>query len=338
MKYFVTGATGFVGGAVTRELRAAGHEVVALVRDPSRAADLASAGVTLARGDVTDKESMRAPMTGVDGVFHLAAWYKIGVRDARAQDINVGGTQHVVELMEELGVPRGVYTSTVAVFGDTGGRLVPETYFRGGPWLSEYDRTKWSAHYDVALPAINRGVPLTIVMPGVVYGPGDTSGVRTAFVQYLQGKLPATPNGTAYCWGHVEDTARGHLLAMERGRPGEAYNITGPMHSFRGAFELAERITGIAAPTMHPSARLLRVAAAIIDIVEHVVPIPSAYTAEGLRVVAGVTYAGSNEKAKRELGFDPRPFEAGLRETLAHEMRLLGMDASRLSTSAESRG
>src|SRR5688572_19597821 len=113
MHYFVTGATGFVGGRVARQLVAAGHTVNAVVRTPAKAQDLAALGVRVSAGDVTDKESMRAPMTGVDGVFHIAGWYKLGVRDkSDAEAINVQGTRNVLELMRELRIPKGVYTST----------------------------------------------------------------------------------------------------------------------------------------------------------------------------------------------------------------------------------
>src|SRR5688572_8292061 len=99
MRYFLTGATGFVGGAVARQLIEAGHRVIAIARNPDRGSALAKLGVQLAPGDVTDKESMRAPMRGVNGVFHIAGWYKVGVRDtSAAYAVNVEGTRHVLEL------------------------------------------------------------------------------------------------------------------------------------------------------------------------------------------------------------------------------------------------
>src|SRR5438128_4313895 len=129
MKYFVTGATGFVGSHVARQLVDAGHQVVAVVRDPDKAGELAALGVELHRGDVTDKESMRAPMQGVDGVFHIAGWYKIGTKDkSDGEKVNVQGTRNVFELMKELGVPKGVYTSSTTINSDTHWKLVDETY------------------------------------------------------------------------------------------------------------------------------------------------------------------------------------------------------------------
>ncbi len=325
MRYFVTGATGFVGGRVVRQLVDSGHEVVAVARNPDKAQDLAALGVTLARGDVTDKESMRAPMTGADGVFHIAGWYKIGVKDKRdGERINIGGTRNVLELMRELGIPRGVYTSTLAVFSDTHGRLVDETYRYDGPHLSEYDRTKWVAHYEVAEPMIAAGLPLVIVQPGLIYGPGDTSSVRTTLLQYLQRKLPMIPTRTAFCWAHVDDIARGHILAMERGRPGESYIIAGPPHTLVDALQLAVSITGVPGPRIHVPPAGMKATAALMSVVERAVPVPDEYSAEYLRVNAGTTYLGDNAKARRELGYAPRPLRDGLAETLQHEMRLLG--------------
>ncbi len=325
MKYFVTGATGFVGGQVTRQLVEAGHQVVAVVRSPEKAQDLAALGVSLRKGDVTEKESMRAPMTGVDGVFHIAGWYKVGVPDQSAgQRINVEGTRNVLELIQELKIPKGVYTSTLAVNSDTHGELVDERYRFTGQHLSVYDRTKAEAH-KIAEEFIARGVPLVIVQPGLIYGPGDTSSVRSSLIQFLKRELPLMPKVTAFCWAHVDDIARGHLFAMEKGTPGQNYYLCGPAHTFIEGLQIASEITGIPLPRLQVEPGLMRALAAWMGLVGKVVPLPEAYTAEGLRVVAGVTYLADNRKAKRELGFNPRPLEIGLRETLEHEMKLLGM-------------
>ncbi|MCA9706942.1 MAG: NAD-dependent epimerase/dehydratase family protein [Myxococcales bacterium] len=326
MRYFVTGATGFVGGRVVRQLREVGHEVRALVRDPRHAQDLVDLGVEVHPGDIREPITMRKPMEGVDGVFHMAAWYKVGSDEqAYAQSINVSGTRNVLRLMKQLGIPKGVYTSTVAVFSDTHGQLVDERYRYDGPMLSEYERTKHEAHYKVALPMIEEGLPLVIVMPGVVYGPGDRSPIHDAFVQYLRGRLPVAPKGTRFCWAHVDDVARGHVLAMEKGQVGESYILAGEPCGFLEVLELAEGITGIKAPRIHVPAAPLRAVASLMEKVERYVPVPATYRSDSLRSTAGVTYTARADKAHRELGWHSRPLEEGLRETLAHQMSELGL-------------
>lgn len=323
-KYFVTGATGFIGGEIVKQLVGRGHRVVALVRSPQKAAVLKTLGVEIHAGDITERETLKTPMTGVDGVFHVAAWYKVGVRSPLADLVNVDGTRNVLKTMCALEIPRGVYTSSVAVFSDTRGAVPDETYRYDGPHLSNYDRTKWIAHYRVALPKIEQGLPLTIVMPGLVYGPGDTSGMHTALIDLLRRRLPMTPARTAFCWSHIEDTARAHILAMEKGKPGETYIVAGPRHTFEAAFDLAASIAKVRAPFFHPGPHAMRMMAAVTGVVEHVIALPPAITPEALRVLAGTTYFGSNEKAVRELGFAPRPLAEGLAQSLEHELRTLG--------------
>ncbi len=323
-KYFVTGATGFIGGEIVKQLIGRGHTVAALVRSPAKASMLNVLGVELHAGDITVRETLRAPMTGVDGVFHVAARYKVGVHDPLADQINVDGTRNVLQTMRTLEIPRGVYTSTVAVFSDTKGAVPDETYRYEGPHLSHYDRTKWIAHYRVALPEIEQGLPLTIVMPGLVYGPGDTSGMHTALVDLLRGRLPMIPARTAFCWAHVEDTARGHILAMEKGNPGESYIITGPRHTFEEGFDMAARLAKVRAPLLHPSPRTMRALSFLMKGVSRVTNLPPALQPESLRVLAGTTYFGSSDKAVRELGFAARPLETGLAQTIEHELRALG--------------
>jgi nucleoside-diphosphate-sugar epimerase len=324
MKYFITGATGFIGGRLARQLREAGHEVIAVVRNPARAQELAQLGVTLHQGDVTEKESMRRPMTGVDGVFHVAGWYKVGVRDkSQAYAINVEGTRNVLELMKELNISKGVYTSTLAVNSDTQGVEADENYRFTGRYISVYEETKAGAH-DLAMKMIKDGLPLVIVQPGLVYGPGDTSPVRKTLIQYLKKELPVMPQKTAYSWAHVNDIAHAHWLAMEKGKAGENYNICGPTHLFIDALGVAKEITGVRLPMAVP-AGMIRVMSAMMYVFDRFIPVPESYTGEGLRSIAGVTYIGNNGKAKRELGYNPRPLMEGLTETLRHEMKLLGM-------------
>jgi len=325
MKYFVTGGTGFIGSRIVRQLVEAGHEVVAIARNPAKALDLKSAGADLWAGDITDRESMRVPMTGVDGIFHVAGWYKVGVRDKTlAYSVNVDGTRNVLGLMKELGVPKGVYTSSLAVFSDTHGRLADESYRFSGEHLSVYDRTKSIAHFQVAEPLIRGGLPLVIVQPGLVYGPGDTSSLRETLIRFIRHRLPVIPEGTEFSWAHVDDVARAHILAMEKGKPGETYIIAGPRHSMIEAMEIISRISGMPAPRIHVSPRVMKVLAGTMGILEKVIPVPGGFTEEYLRINAGVTYIGDNTKAKRELGFNPRPLAEGMTETLNNEMSLLG--------------
>ncbi|NOH02441.1 MAG: NAD-dependent epimerase/dehydratase family protein [Chloroflexi bacterium] len=322
MKYFLTGATGFVGSELARLLRVAGHDVNASVRSPEKAKDLQALGVKLFKGDVTDKGSMREAMTGVDGVFHVAGWYKVGARDkSQGERINVQGTRNVLELMQELKIPKGVYTSTLAVNSDTKGKIVDETYRFTGAHLSEYDRTKAAAH-DLADKFIAPGLPLVIVQPGVIYGPGDTSSLRVNLVTFLKGRLPMLPSKFGVCFAHVEDIARGHILAMEKGKPGEAYIIAGEPHTMMDAFRLAGEIAGRRAPATVPY-QMMKVMSFLVKPLDKL--LPETYTSESLRVIAGATYWGDNGKARRELGYNPRPFREGWTETIRHEMKLLEM-------------
>jgi nucleoside-diphosphate-sugar epimerase len=322
MRYFVTGATGFLGSVLSRQLRQAGHEVHALVRDKRKASELQSLGVQLFKGDVTDKESMRAGMQDVDGVFHVAGWYKLGVHDkSDAEKVNIQGTRNVLQLMKELRILKGVYTSTLAVNSDTHGEIKDEKYRFTGKHITEYDRTKAAAHA-IAEQFVNEGLPLVIVMPGGIYGPGDTSALRTSLIQFLQGKLPMLPRQAGFCWAHVDDTAQGHILAMEKGLIGESYMIPGDPHTYSDAFTLASHITGKPAPRF-VSPTVFKALAVLLRPFDAL--LPESYTSEVMRVMSGVTYWGDNSKAKRFLGYNPRPLTEGLESTLRHEMSLLGM-------------
>lgn len=318
----MTGATGFIGGEVVRMLVRRGDEVVALVREPARARHLADQGVQLARGDVADADCLRAPMRGVDGVFHIAGWYKVGLDDrAAAWATNVDGTRNVLAAMGDLSIDKGVYTSTLAVNSDTHGVEVDETYHFVGKHLSVYDATKAEAHR-IARARIAEGLPLVIVMPGLVYGPDDPSSVGHSLRELVRGRLPVLPRGAEFNWAHVEDTARAHLLAMDRAQAGQTYMICGERAGLLPTMRLAADTAGRRAPLGVP-ARAMRSVGVVTGPLARVAPVPPEFTAEALRVVAGTTYLGSNAKARRELGFDPRPLAEGWVDTVHHEMATL---------------
>lgn len=322
MKYFVTGATGFVGGELVRQLIRKRHKVHAVVRDVGKAAWLKKLGATLFEGDVTDRESMRPAMKGTDGIFHVAGWCKVGSPEkSLGARVNILGTHNVLTLMRDLEIRNGVYTSSLAVNSDTRRKVVDESYRFTGRHLSEYDRTKAAAH-EIATDFIAKGLPLVIVMPGVIYGPGDTSSLRASLIDFLKGVRLVLPTRSGYCMAHVEDVARGHILAMTKGRLGESYILGGDPVRIVDVFELASRTSGRRRPRAVPYI-IFRMMSPLIKPFDAV--LPDVYTSESMRVIGGVTYWGDNGKAKRELGYNPRSLSEGLPETVRHEMKLLGM-------------
>lgn len=209
MRYALTGATGFVGGELARQLVDAGHDVVALVRTPRRATGLAELGVELVEGDLDSAPALDRLLAGADGLFHVAGWYRLGDRDLSAGErVNVEGTRNVLEAALRAGTPKVVHTSTLAVNSDTGGAVRDETHRHTGSHITEYDRTKARAH-DVAHELAARGLPVVTVMPGAIDGPGDTSQVGELVAQVVAGRRPQVPLGGGTLMWATSATWRG---------------------------------------------------------------------------------------------------------------------------------
>jgi len=320
MKAFVTGGTGFIGSRVVRRLRDRGDEVVALVRSPGKASDLGELGCELVEGDLSSEQAIRAGVRGCDAVFHIAAVYKVGIpaseRDAM-RDANVGGTERVLDAAIDAGVGRVVYVSTVAVFGNTHGEVVDETYVRNGEdFLSCYDETKWQSH-QVALDRIRQGAPIVIVQPGGVYGPGDHSELGNMIDQAATGKLKLKmfPE-TGFNLVHVDDVADGILLAYDRGETGQSYVLGGQISKMGELVEKVSEIAGRKAPTRELPAALMKMAIPIGPLVGKAMGFPPNLR-ELIRTSDGVTFWAKDDKARRELGYAPRDMDTGLRQTLA---------------------
>ena len=324
MKVFVTGGTGFIGGAVVRQLRARGDDVVALVRTPAKAAQLEELGCTLVRGDLSDERAIRAGMEGCDAVIHAAAVYEVGIPASERksmQEANVGGTERVLGAALEAKIAKVVYVSTVGIFGNTNGQIVDESYEHQGEFLSEYEKTKWEAH-QVAKRLIGEGLPCVIVQPGGVYGPGDTSSVGALLDQFLSGKMPLIPfPELGMCLSHVEDIAGGIILALDKGVVGETYIISGPVTTVREAIGVVAAETGKKPPKHAIPTGLMKALTPIGPLVGKLMGQPPNLR-ELISSADGVTFWASYDKAKRELGYEPRGLEQGLHDLLAAENKL----------------
>jgi dihydroflavonol-4-reductase len=320
MKALVTGGTGFIGSAVVRRLLGAGYDVRALVRPGSDCRNLEGLPIEKAAGDLTDSPSLERAAKGCAVLFHAAADYRLWVPDPKAMTAaNVGGTEAVMRAALAAGVRRIVYTSSVAVLGyrrdgSPADETTPSTL---GDMIGHYKRSKFLAEELVMRLVEEEGLPAVIVNPSAPVGPRDVKPTPTGrvVVDAASGRMPAYVD-TGLNLVHVDDAAGGHLLALERGRIGERYILGGENMTLR------DILAGIASVTGRPPPRFR---------LPHGLVLPVACLSEGWARVAGggeprVTLDGarmarkpmyfSSEKARRELGYDPRPVQEALREAV----------------------
>lgn len=305
----MTGATGFVMGAVARALRARGDTVVALARDPSRATSLSALGCELVAGDVVDPTNARDEIRRCDALIHGAAIYEIGVTPERRQVMeatNVTGTRSILEIARAAGTPRIVYVSTIAAFGNTHGTVVAEGYEPTSPPTSAYEDTKRRAH-EIALDAARGGVPIVIVQPGQVYGPKDHSAVGANFRALADGKLRYRAiESLGLNLVHIDDLADGIIRALDRGRLGECYVLGGEIATLGDAYRAVARATGRVLPRLVIPPAVLRLVGKLIPSMSEVVASAD-----------GVTFWATDAKARAELGTKPRDLEIGMRDVFA---------------------
>lgn len=317
MRAFLTGGTGFIGSHVARVLVTRGWNVVALVRSPERASHLREMGVTLVGGDITEPATLAAPMRRCDAVFHLAAWYQIGVTERQAMwATNVTGTENVLQEAALAGVTRIVYCSSVAALGPGApGEIRDETSIHPGNFPTAYEETKWRAHL-IAREMIRAGLPVVTVMPGATYGPGDQSVLGMILRYYARGWLVAMPRlSVAFSWVHVDDLAEGIVLAHDKARDGEEYVLGGDNAAVSDLFRRLEPLTGIRPPRLRLPGVMIRAARPLGPLISRALRQPSRFIEEGVASLEG-SYMASSAKAQRELGYAFRSVEEGLPETI----------------------
>jgi dihydroflavonol-4-reductase len=309
MKALVTGATGFVGAAVARALDAAGWQVRVLVRSGSDRSNLQPLAWDVVEGDLADSSSLERALEGCAGLFHLAADYRLGARDpTQLYRTNVEGTRNILSAARAAGVPRVVYTSSVATIGipSDGSPGEERTPVALDHMIGHYKRSKYLAE-EVARDAARMGMSVVIVNPSTPVGPGDIKPTPTGqlVLDAASGRMPAYVD-TGLNIVHVDDVAAGHLLAFERGRAGERYILGGEDMTLQTILGQVARLVGRAPPRVR---------------LPYAVVLPIAYLAEAIARLSGrsgrVTLEGvrmsrkrmffSSAKAVSELGYRWRP-------------------------------
>ncbi len=311
----VTGASGFLGWHVARQLAAQGRRVRALVRPSSRLRELD--GVERADGDLRDAGSLERAVEGCDVVYHVAADYRLWVRDAgEMYRSNVDGTRNLMEAAKSAGVERFVYTSTVGCVGVPEGGLGDETTAVGlGDMKGAYKRSKFMAE-QVALEYAGKGFPVVIVNPTAPVGDHDFKPTPTGkiVVDFLKGALPAYVD-TGLNFVDASEVATGHLLACERGRVGERYILGSENLTLRGILERLAAIAGCPAPKFRLPYAVAYAAGAVSTGFAYVTGKEPLAPLDAVRMARKKMWV-SVEKARRELGFAPSPADVGLQRAV----------------------
>jgi dihydroflavonol-4-reductase len=315
-KAMLTGATGFVGGSLLRELLARDWEVRVLARPQSDPRNLNGHDrrCETVRGDLRDPGSVRRAMAGCDTVFHVGARYSLwNPRPDEIYKDNVDGTRNVLAAASDLGVRKVVYTSTVGVLKLPGrGGLADESALAEVADLAgHYKRSKWYAE-ECARGFAARGLPVVIVNPSTPIGPYDVKPTPTGqiIVDFLRGRMFAYTD-TGLNLVAVEDVAIGHLLAAERGRPGERYILGGENLSLKGFLEMLAAITGRPAPRLAIPAKALLPMSFLAETLSRLTRRPPFIPWEAARMAQKHMYF-ETERARRELGFSPGPVRVAL--------------------------
>ena len=314
----VTGANGFVGCHVVRALLARGDRVRALVRENADIAALAGLEVELVRGDLRSRAAIARAVADCDEVYHVAADYRLWVPDPAAMYAsNVDGTRNVIEAARAAGVKRIVHTSTVGTLGiPHGGAGAEDTPVALADMPGPYKRSKFMAE-QVALEAARAGAPVVIVNPSTPVGALDLKPTPTGRIirDFLARRMPAYMD-TGLNLVDVEDCARGHLLAAERGRIGEKYILGGENLTLKEMLEHLARLSGLSAPRVRiPYAVAFGFALgaeAVARTVTHRAPRASLTE---VRMARKRMFFDSS-KARRELGYGPGPVDVALERAI----------------------
>lgn len=313
---FITGASGFVGGAVLRQLVAQGREVRALARSDEAERRVVKAGAIPIRGDLQDPQALLSGMRGCGTVFHVAGVNETCRRDPSPMLLaNVEGTSTVVRAAAAAGVGRLIYTSSAATIGEVAGTVGTEASPHRGSFLTDYERSKFLAEQQALRLGEALGLSVVCVNPSSVQGPGRTEGTARLFLELVNRPRPPVID-TWLSVVDVDDCAAGHLLAEEAGAPGERYLLNGASLTTRDAVALLRSVCGRPTSTLHVPASFVRAAGWASGVAARLARREPSLCPEVVRTLLhGHRYDGS--RAERELGLRYRPADETVRRMLA---------------------
>ncbi|MGD0918282.1 MAG: NAD-dependent epimerase/dehydratase family protein [Thermodesulfobacteriota bacterium] len=313
MKALVTGGTGFVGGAIVRELIKRGDQVRVLARRTSKTEHLTVQGVEIVYGDILDKPSIETALQGCDTLYHAAALYDLwGLDEQTLMQTECEGTRNALEAALASSISKIIYTSTAVTIGERRGEVGTEATQHRGYFLSKYERAKFEAE-QVAMSYLDKGLPIIMVNPAGVYGPGDFKPTGRATIDLLNGRMPGIFKGLNSLV-YLDDVGAGHVLAAKKGRVGERYILCGNIVTLKDWSELLCQLSGTKTPSTIPTF-FVGMYASFGEMVSRLTKRPPVLSRETFRIAShGWQVDGS--KAVKELGIKYTPLEEGLRKTI----------------------
>jgi NAD+-dependent farnesol dehydrogenase len=320
----LTGATGYLGSAIARELIERRQPFRVLVRDAQRLGfDPATNRCQVAMGDLGDREALRAALAGVTEVIHTAALVKMWVRDRRDfWRVNVDGLQNLLQAAEDAGVRRVIYTSSFLALGPSADVNANESLRRTGSFSDTYEETKARALDWVRLEGVRR-FPVIVTFPGVIYGPGprtDGNLVGGMIDQYLAGEFPGIlgSGGQRWSFAFIANVVNAHLAALEKGKVADEYLLAGDNRSLNDFFRILADFAHVHRPIRHLPFAVGKLAGLTEVLRARVFDHPPQLT-PGVVEIFKHDWVYSSAKAIRDLGYGVAPLEEGLMKTLSEK-------------------
>ncbi len=321
MRYFITGATGYIGERLALCLAGNGHTVHALVRDKRRADKLTHSNIHLFDGDLLNNDKMEAAIKGCDCAFHLAAYARVWSKDKDwPHKVNVEGTSNLLNLAYQHKLRRVVFTSTGGTLEPSDGQSpVTESTARTVPYFNAYEQTKAEAE-KLSLSFIDKGLEVVIVNPTRVYGPGlisESNAMTKIIKQFNRGKWRIIPGNGKKCGNYVfvDDVVNGHLLAMDKGKSGERYITGGENITYDGFFQKLRKVTGKQQRLYHMPYWMMYLGGSAQYWFSQLTGLPPLITPKWIEKYLH-DWAVSSKKAEMELGYTITSLDEGLKKTV----------------------